>query len=303
MANQEIARKKVLVVDDSPVALETVRGHLEPNGFLVYTYDDPSSAYDHLEEHGADFSILILDLNFPGAEMSGLTLAMQARELLDLNIPTLFISGEASDDQKKTIRQMGEGYSFLSKSSLSGDSLYNACMSLINENRYWTEIGSVKKCVKKALDLLEAKPQIPTKEEFRSIIRQEQKAVCDVKSEEMKTAAVEEARKEAEEIAKPSSLASALLHSNLVRAIIGLLLIIGSYYGFWLRATWQTSLTNKEEQIGIKAQQAQFRDALVKFSNVPKALQEQRMLISVQGRKIDKLVQKVDKLNGEGVNP
>jgi CheY-like chemotaxis protein/DNA-directed RNA polymerase subunit RPC12/RpoP len=86
-------KRRVLVVDDEPVILETTSAILESEGFSVRVATDGFSALIALRDAGPD--LIISDLRMPG--MSGFEFLSIVRRRFP-NIPVIAISGEYISD-------------------------------------------------------------------------------------------------------------------------------------------------------------------------------------------------------------
>ncbi len=57
-------KHSVLVVDDEPIVLESIRDWLKEAGYQVATAETGEQALEMVEEQ--DFSVMVLDLRLPG---------------------------------------------------------------------------------------------------------------------------------------------------------------------------------------------------------------------------------------------
>jgi DNA-binding response OmpR family regulator len=80
----------VLVVDDEPNDVETIRNPLEKAGFLVFSANSVDAALQIFQHNARGFNIAVLDISMP--ERNGVDLY---QELLTLNsdLKVLFVSG------------------------------------------------------------------------------------------------------------------------------------------------------------------------------------------------------------------
>jgi len=88
-------KKKVMIVDDDPDVLQTVRQILEKNGYKVYSFDNGFDCFKLLDE-GVKPSLIILDIMMP--LMSG----WQIHKKLGENpkwkgIPVVFLTGRSTE--------------------------------------------------------------------------------------------------------------------------------------------------------------------------------------------------------------
>ncbi len=118
---------KILVVDDEPHQLDTVR-----RGLFLYGYDsegvgDVNTALTVLEgPDGDSFHLVLTDLTMPGN--SGLNLIKQARKTRP-TLPIIVITGLAATDEIETIQQ--QGIPILQK-PFEPDDLHNAICELLD---------------------------------------------------------------------------------------------------------------------------------------------------------------------------
>lgn len=79
--------KKILIVDDEPIALKLLEQYLSLKGYDVTTALDGFIAIDKLEEH--EFDLIISDVMMPN--LSGLELLTISKEFHN-KIPIIFVS-------------------------------------------------------------------------------------------------------------------------------------------------------------------------------------------------------------------
>ncbi len=111
LARQQSAIASILVVDDDPVFLATLRSILEPWGIRVTTLDNPLQFWEILPTINPD--LLILDVEMP--EINGIELCQTLRSDPDWQeLPTLFLTAR---QDAKTIQQIFEvgGDDYISK--------------------------------------------------------------------------------------------------------------------------------------------------------------------------------------------
>ncbi|MCB9475243.1 MAG: response regulator [Deltaproteobacteria bacterium] len=104
--NDTLEKKlKVLVVDDEPIQLETIRRGLLLNDFDCVTARDACTALKILEgAEGGSFDVLLTDMNMPGD--CGGDLYEQARRVRP-DLPVVMITGLAWTPAIESLRQMG----------------------------------------------------------------------------------------------------------------------------------------------------------------------------------------------------
>jgi len=83
--------KKILVVEDDPIARESLQEFLELSGFSVHAIDHAAGALKMLRN--TDFDVVLTDLVMP--EMDGISLTRAIRELKK-DVPVLVMTGFAS---------------------------------------------------------------------------------------------------------------------------------------------------------------------------------------------------------------
>ncbi len=87
----EIARAKIMVVDDDPQMLDILRTLLEPWGFDVALLNNPQQFWDRLNTFNPD--LLILDVEMPLSSINGIELCQVVRNDPYWNqLPVLFLS-------------------------------------------------------------------------------------------------------------------------------------------------------------------------------------------------------------------
>jgi two-component system response regulator ChvI len=79
--------KKILFVDDEPDIIYSIKKVLEPNGFVVDTYTDPTLALSNFKP--SLYDLLILDIKMP--KISGLDLYQKMKEI-DSNVKICFLT-------------------------------------------------------------------------------------------------------------------------------------------------------------------------------------------------------------------
>ncbi len=100
----------VLIVDDSPVMVNTLSSILSSQGFCVATCDDGETGWNHLMAGTRGKvpmpDVLLLDLNMPGID--GLTLLGRIRQEEQLaRLPVIIITAET--DMKTRTEALGAG--------------------------------------------------------------------------------------------------------------------------------------------------------------------------------------------------
>jgi DNA-binding response OmpR family regulator len=85
----------ILLVEDDPTLRSTLAFNLTREGYRVLTADNGLTALDLVAEHGADLSLIILDVMLP--EMSGLQVLRHVRGHHDVAVLMLSARGEEQD--------------------------------------------------------------------------------------------------------------------------------------------------------------------------------------------------------------
>jgi two-component system response regulator ChvI len=80
-------KKKILLVDDEPDIIYSIRRVLEINGFMVESYTDPTLALSNFKPRVYD--LLLLDIKMP--EISGLDLHQKMNKI-DSNVKICFLT-------------------------------------------------------------------------------------------------------------------------------------------------------------------------------------------------------------------
>src|SRR3712207_4067315 len=85
----------ILLVEDDPTLRSTLAFNLTREGYRVLTAENGLVALDLVAKHGADLSLIILDVMLP--EMSGLQVLRQVRAHHDVAVLMLSARGEEQD--------------------------------------------------------------------------------------------------------------------------------------------------------------------------------------------------------------
>jgi CheY-like chemotaxis protein len=86
--------KRVLVVDDNPAIRSFVRAHLAPLGFVFSEADSADGAMEIIR--ASTTTLIIADINVPGADGIGLVRRLRASEGLHRAIPVILITRHRS---------------------------------------------------------------------------------------------------------------------------------------------------------------------------------------------------------------
>lgn len=96
--------KTVLLVDDSPTILMSVKGVLQRNGLNVETAKSGEEALQKLQT-GCKPDLMITDLNMPG--INGIELIKQARQKGLKFTPMLVLTTESQESKRQEARAAG----------------------------------------------------------------------------------------------------------------------------------------------------------------------------------------------------
>jgi CheY-like chemotaxis protein len=96
-----MTRKKILVVDDSPIILKTLSTKLDASGYEVFTAEDGATAVSVVRRTKPD--LILLDISFPPDVAHGGGVPWDGFRIMDWlkrmdegrNIPTIVITGSA----------------------------------------------------------------------------------------------------------------------------------------------------------------------------------------------------------------
>ncbi|MBW4575421.1 MAG: response regulator [Aphanothece sp. CMT-3BRIN-NPC111] len=98
------AEAQVMVVDDDPIVLDTIRSLLEPWGVRLILLDDPHQFWETLESSVPD--LLVLDVEMPG--VNGIELCQVVRNDPRWNqLPVLFLSAHSDADTVHRVFAVG----------------------------------------------------------------------------------------------------------------------------------------------------------------------------------------------------
>jgi DNA-binding response OmpR family regulator len=285
---------RALVLDDEPVAAELLRDYLVEYDFDVTTFSESREAFEHLEEEDQEYDVLVFDINLPGID--GITLASRLRRSLSLNIPVLFVSAHISDDRRKKIQRMGDGYGYLEKGSFKAQDLFEKANALITKSRVHVELGALKRDLRVGLSSIHSKLEAFTPEAVLTAIDPkfaDQAAKCAGSFEEV-----------LEKKTSPRAISEAFNKDVLFRLFKWAIFLVLSGYGAWLLATHQMTTSNKAKLIEVQSMQGHIRETIEPLKALPSDMAVQRAEMKAQGQKIDAVLKHV-KLNGRrrGGNP
>lgn len=101
-------RKKIMVVDDDPDILITIRNIFEREGYEVFTVDSGKKCYEMLKNNEIP-DLILLDIMMPG--MSGWMISDRLKENPSWkNIPVVFLTVRTDSFAKKAASSLCEDY-------------------------------------------------------------------------------------------------------------------------------------------------------------------------------------------------
>lgn len=86
----------VLVVEDEPLLLDTLKAMLQDGGFEVADASDGEQAVEMLDGNLAGYRALVTDVNLVPGKLTGWDVARHARELVP-ELPVIYTSGASAD--------------------------------------------------------------------------------------------------------------------------------------------------------------------------------------------------------------
>ncbi|MBD3246473.1 MAG: response regulator [Candidatus Omnitrophica bacterium] len=105
---------KILVVDDDPLVVRTLKNVLEREGYAVEAVKNAYEAVDR--GTGADIDLIVCDIRLP--QMSGIELIGKVKQMRSeegkREVPVIFITGYASAEAPDQARDLG-GKAYLFK--------------------------------------------------------------------------------------------------------------------------------------------------------------------------------------------
>lgn len=102
-ATDPVANKKILLVDDDPEIIESVRYALETNGYDVVIARDGNQALALAERESPD--LMILDMMMP--KRSGFLVLEQLRRQFELPLPVIMITGNEGNRHQAYAELLG----------------------------------------------------------------------------------------------------------------------------------------------------------------------------------------------------
>ncbi len=108
MNYSELKGVHILVVDDEPILLDTLKEHLELEGATVSTASNGNEAFELLKNHG--FNVILSDVRMP--ECSGVELLAKIRDFKESAPPVVLMSA-FSDISDKRAKELGARGMFL----------------------------------------------------------------------------------------------------------------------------------------------------------------------------------------------
>lgn len=101
---------KILIIDDESAIANLVSDALEDEGYETVICSDGNEAYDYIESHSSEISLITLDIMMPG--LSGLELCRMIRSKVDC--PIIFVSAKGKTLDTVLGLEMG-GDDYISK--------------------------------------------------------------------------------------------------------------------------------------------------------------------------------------------
>lgn len=280
---------RALVLDDEPSAAELLRDYLVEYDFDVTTFEESRQVFEHLEDEDQGYDLLVFDINLPGID--GITLASRLRRSLALSIPVLFVSGHISDDRRKKIQRMGDGYGYLEKGSFGAQVMFEKAHDLIVKSRVHVELGALKRDLRVGLTSITTKLEAITPGTILGAIEPrlaEQTVSCAEGFGEMLDARV-----------TPRAISEAFNKDVLFRLFKWAIFLVLSGYGAWLLATHQMTTANKAKLIEVQSMQSHIKETIEPLRALPSDMAVQRTEMKAQGEKLDAVLKHV-KMNGRG---
>ena len=93
--------KRILIVDDEKMIVQTVKAYLDQEGFKTYTASDGEAALRAFEEKGPD--LIVLDLMLP--RLSGIEVTKKIRATS--NVPIIMLTAKASEADRVVGLELG----------------------------------------------------------------------------------------------------------------------------------------------------------------------------------------------------
>ena len=96
--------QSIMFIDDDPKIVELVRRTLEPMGYKLTTFTDPTQALENLRGQADDYDLILTDLTMPA--MTGLEFAKALFEIRP-GMPVVLCTGYTEALTRKKVREMG----------------------------------------------------------------------------------------------------------------------------------------------------------------------------------------------------
>ncbi len=99
-------QRTILIVDDSPTVLMSLKMNLEMHGFKVETADNGKTALDKLKGGAVRADLIITDLNMP--QLDGFGLIKEVRSLPEYRFkPILVLTTESQVKKRQEAKRLG----------------------------------------------------------------------------------------------------------------------------------------------------------------------------------------------------
>ena len=104
-SSHEGNRGRIFLAEDDPGVAKAIQACLQREHHTVTHRPDGAIAWQHLQEHLADYDLLILDVNMPG--LDGIELSQRIRRLGSYRGRMMIISGRLSSNELRQIAETG----------------------------------------------------------------------------------------------------------------------------------------------------------------------------------------------------
>lgn len=104
MAEQQVVRRNILVVDDDELVSEYLGALLEAESYDVMVLNEPVAALKYFHDHADDFDLIITDQVMPG--LTGIEIAQSILKIRP-NLPILLITGYSQKINAENAKSFG----------------------------------------------------------------------------------------------------------------------------------------------------------------------------------------------------
>jgi two-component system chemotaxis sensor kinase CheA len=123
------ARKRLLVVDDSVTTRTLMQSVLDAAGYDVTVVVDGADAWSMLQERGADFDLVVSDIEMPRMDGFALTQAIRSSSHV-ADLPVVLVTARSSDEDKARGMEVGAN-AYLVKSTFDQNALLDTIAQLL----------------------------------------------------------------------------------------------------------------------------------------------------------------------------